>query len=103
MTWQHISEPTNRVMDRLMDQMQPMKTRKRAPAHLLPIPQSLSYDFSHCRQGAVVRFRLDRNVRLDQWTARAVVKAIGLAAERAGLNWEAKRDDARNELRISFR
>ena len=96
MTWEHISEPLSRVIKDIEERM-----ARRKPLPILS--DAGAYDFSNCKPGNIVRFQLDGSARLNLESASAIVSAIALAADRAGLNWDSHRDPARNEIRISFR
>lgn len=59
-------------------------------------------DFSKYRPGDVICIAMAEIQRWGQAESTMLVASIANAASRAGLEWSLTRDDARNELRVSF-
>lgn len=59
-------------------------------------------DFSKYRPGDVICIAMADIKRRGQAESTMLVAAIANAASRAGLEWSITRDDAQDELRVSF-
>jgi len=66
------------------------------------VPAADEFDFSKYRSGDVICIPMCEIKRRGQAASITLVAAIANAASRAGLEWVTTRDDAADELRVSF-
>lgn len=67
------------------------------------IPAADAFDFSKYQPGDVITISMREIATLGEAGSIMLVAAICNAASRAGLEWKTERDDAANELRVSFK
>lgn len=66
------------------------------------VVQSDAYDFSAYKPGDVICISMREIVRRGQAESTLLMAAIANAATKAGLDWKVEKDEARNEVRVSF-
>lgn len=65
-------------------------------------PLADDYDFSSYRPGDVICIPMREIRKRGQAQSTMLIAAIANAATRAGLEWEATRDEAADEVRVKF-
>lgn len=66
------------------------------------VPAANDFDFSKYAPGDVICIPMHEIARRGQTESIMLMAAIANAATRAGLDWKTERDDANDELRVSF-
>lgn len=67
------------------------------------VPAADAFDFSKYQAGDVICIPMHEIKRRGQAASTMLIAAIANAATRADLDWVTERDDANDELRVSFR
>lgn len=67
------------------------------------VPTDDGFDFSKYQAGDVICIRMNEIRRRGQAESTLILMHIANAATRAGLEWAVNRDDANDELRVSFK
>lgn len=67
------------------------------------VPTDDGFDFSKYQAGDVICIPMSEVRRRGQAESTLIVMHIANAASRAGLDWTVDRDNANDELRVSFK